>query len=504
MIRALLRLIILLLFGKPRHPQIPNLRPSADDGLYFDSLTRGLAVIGKPGAGKTVWAAMQTLDYALAHPDHPVFLLDASGSFTDELIKLVYQLPPGEREKVEERLVYDRMGDPSWTVPMPFFSPAYGLNYEEQVQRVVGNFQKISEHLVTNAPVLGGLAFSETAPELFRLLCAITDDDGHNWQITEAKKLLLNADWLTVACKKFGRKVPEAKFYFEREFLNEDVSRRERELRTFTLRAVLGTIEPRPIRARVGYHTPGWTPKEAVEKGQIVLVSGEELINQEAAQAVLFTDAFSQILAHINKRVPHNPDDVPVLLVIDEVPMLLGIRGMAEEISKVAPQYRSRKLMLAVIFQALWQLADVLRDSIWSFGNRAIFSVEDLNEAYEIAQQNLQYDPTSIKLPPASGHGHPIVEPDRGQFLAAANWIQHLQRRELLLRLYVSEGEEEKFVRYVEQTRERPATPLEEPLLQIKERLLKRRAVPVQDALRVVNGRKLRKAPSQPKGPPTI
>ena len=54
------------------------------------------------------------------------------------------------------------------------------------------------------------------------------------------------------------------------------------------LRSVLGAIEPRAIRARLGYDRPAWTPKEAIEKGLIVLVSGEALINQEQAQASSF------------------------------------------------------------------------------------------------------------------------------------------------------------------------------------------------------------------------
>jgi hypothetical protein len=434
---------------------------------------------------------MQMLLYALAFPLRPIFSLDASGSITDEFIKLVYQLPRNLRESLERRIVYDRMGDPDWVVPLPFFSRQFGLYYEDQVQRVVGNFVKLSQHLVEGAPVLGGLALKETATELYRLLCAIQDENGASWQITEAKKLLLDYGMLGRACKQFGAKVPEAKSYFEKQLLSDQVSNHERELRTFTLRSVLGMIEPRAVRARVGYHLPGWTPNEAIEKGLIVLVSGEHLINQEQAQAILFTDVFSQILAQVNKRTPHDPNDEPILLVIDEVPMLLKIPGMAEEIGKISPQYRSRGVNLILIIQALWQLAENLEKQIWSLGNVVSFGIDDFNEAYTLAQQLFEYDPQNVKLEPTTDRGQPVIEADRGQYLTEANWIQHLKHREAVMRCYVSEAEQEPLVRHIERTSEKPNTPPTESIVEIKERLLRQRAIPVKDALKVINERKL-------------
>ena len=491
-----------MLFPKPNHPDIPNVRAIRDDMLHFDSLTRGGLVIGKPGVGKTVWGAMEGVRYALEHPDRPIFSLDASGSFTNEFISMVNQLPREQRDLIEKRIVFDRMGDQEWVVPMPFFSKDYGLHYEELVSTVSKNFQKLNHEIVSQTPVMA-IAITETLPEVSRLLCAIQDEHGDCWQITEAKKLLLDHDTLREACKQFGNKVENAKWYFERELLNKETSKYEKERRTFTLRSVLGAIGSRPIRARLGYYKPGWTPKEAIEKGLIVLVSGEELINQEDVQSILFTDIYSQILAQINKRVPHDENDVPVLMIIDEVYSLIRIPGMAEEIGKVSPQYRSRRLQIVVVIQALWQLADNLKEQIWSLGNVICFGVEDFNEAYKISQQLFKYDDKKIKYPATSVTGQPIVDPDRSQYLVEANWIQHLKKRECVMKRYIDEGEEEPFVGYVRQTREKPSEPLDESLKEIKERLLKKRAIPWRDAIEVVNKRKLtRKVTS--KKPPSL
>ena len=494
--------LLRILFGSPEHPSVTNLRTGTDDKLYFDSLTRGGLVIGRPGSGKTIWLVMQTLLYALTFPKRPIFILDASGSFTDEFIKLVYQLPSRLQSLILLRLVYDRLGDEELVVPFPFFSDAYGLTREEQVQRVKQNFVKVGTHLVTQTPVMA-LGITEILPEACRLLSAVPDENG-SWQITEAKKLLRDSGLLALTCKRFGRLVPEAKAYFEKEFLSEHVSDRERELRTYTIRALLGGIEPAPIRARVGFAQPGWTPKEAIEKGQIVLVSGENIINQETAQAILFMDVFSQILAQINTRTPHDPNDEPVFLGIDEVPMLLKIPGIAEDIGSIAPTYRSRGLQMIIIIQALWQLAENLKEQIWSLGNNIIFGVDDFQECYKIAQQFFKYNPVAVKQN-GSWQTTDHLESDRGQYLSAANWIQHLQHRQVILKRYLTEGEEDPFVRFVQRTSDKPNGPLTKPLAELKRDLLTKHAIPVKDALKAINQRKLtvqtQKKQAQPKRP---
>jgi hypothetical protein len=479
--------LIDLLIPKPKHPQVPNLREGKDDNLHLASLTRGGLVIGRPGSGKTVWEVMQTMRRALAQPSDPIFVLDASGSFTDEFIKLSSRLNPSDKASIEERLVYDRLGDPEWVVPFPFFSSDYGLDMEEQIQRVKDLFINLNEELASNAPVLGGVALKELAPQLYRLLSAIKDENGHSWQISEANKLLMKDAWIRRACNVFGKDVGDAKWYFEEMHFSPDVTPRERELRSFTLRNVLGVLESKPIRARVGYHTPAWTPQNAIDNGQIVLISGERLINQEAAMGVLFTDVYTQILSVINKRTPHAPENNPVLMVIDEVPMLLEIKGMAEEISKVSPRYRSRNLQIMVIIQMLSQLDEDLRRKIWSLGNVAIFGIDNHKEAYEIAQQLFTYDPVASRTP--KGMDKPVTDTDRPQYLVEANWIQHLKHRELILKRWLDEGNEEKYVHHIEQTTDLSQPPLPLPLNELKENLLKRYAISVDLASAVVNAR---------------
>jgi hypothetical protein len=135
----------------------------------------------------------------------------------------------------------------------------------------------------------------------------------------------------------------------------------------------------------------------------------------------------------INKHTPGDPKDKPVALVIDEVYSLLSIPGMAEEVGMLSPLYRSRKLELYIVLQALSQLAPTLRQQIWSIGNIVSFAVSNFEEAYELAQQIFAYRPDTVKLDPKTDTQQPMLEADRGQYLQIAN-LQRMQHRECIMR----------------------------------------------------------------------
>jgi hypothetical protein len=334
-------------------------------------------------------------------------------------------------------------------------------------------------------------AITETAPNLFRLLQKINDVYG-SWQITEAKKLLIDTfknGLLDEACKRFGGFVPNAKWYLEKQLLRKEITATALEARTASLIGALGVIESGPLRARYGYIRPGITVREIIDKGLIYIVSGAKLTNQKKAQAWVYWDEYASLKAIINKRSPHDPNEKPVLLVIDEVYQLFEIKGMAKEIGLITSYYRSRKLQLMIIIQAFWQLDDKLKEQFWNLGNLVTFSLDNFDDSYKFAQQVFMYDPSSEKFPARSEIGQPIVEQDRGQYLTAANWIQNLKWRQMVMRRYVNEREKEQFVGFVRKTREKPEVQLPEPLDAIKERLLRRWAVEVEAALEVVNER---------------
>lgn len=307
--------------------------------------------------------------------------------------------------------------------------------------------------------------------------------------MTEAKKLITDTALLRKCVAAYGYRVPEAKWFLERVFL--ELRPNERELRTYALLALLGAVETPETRARVGFYRPGWTPREAIRNGKMVIINGSRLINQKHTQHYLFTQAYSLIMSEINKRIPNDPGDRPVALVMDEVYSLLSIPGMAEEIGMLAPLYRSRKLELYIVLQALSQLALNLKEQIWSIGNIVSFAISNFEEAYEIAQQIFPYDPRTIKLGAKTDTGQPIVEPDRGQYLQVANELQRLAHRECVIRRYVTEKQLDKYVLWVKRTKEVKFAQAGSNIEDFKCRLLKENGVRVKDALQVINQRNL-------------
>jgi hypothetical protein len=487
-----LRTVNRALFGKPIYPYIPNLRITRDDTLFFESLTRGAWIGGNPGTGKTTWCAMETIRYALTYPDRPIFILDASGSLTNEIIEIAHYIPEGE--KVLKRIALDIPGHEKWVVPKPMFHPDYGLTEEELVAKAVLIFKELKPRTLTETPMMAE-AINTTAPRLCELLMTMTNEHGESWQITEAKRLLIDryeGGELSKACKGYGERAPAAKWYFEKTLLRSDITPTGFEARTASLLGALSTLETKPLRARYGYCRPGITDKEVIEKGLIKIVSGEAITNQNDAQALVFWEEFAGIRALINKRIPHDPASEPCLLIIDEVYRLFEIEGMAKALGEVSTYFRSRKLMPVIIIQAFWQLTELLKEQIWNLGTVVAFAMENQKDAYAIAQQLAVYDPESVKFNYQRQGANPTAEPDRGQFLQIADFIQKkMGWRQMLLRRYINEREKDPYIRFVEQTRDKPKGTLPASLTEIKEELFRKRALPVKDVLTVVNQRKL-------------
>lgn len=482
-----------ILFPKTA-PNIPNLREAVDDRLFADGLAMGTLLIGKQGSGKTSFLAKHIVDYFKSFPGRAIFILDWSGSITNRVIGLILQESGEIREKLLEKLIYDELGNPDLVVPLPEFSRLYGGSYEEQIERVRTNWVKLTEYLTREATILGGVAIKGLAPAFFKVLVNCMEDGEDPWQVTEIGKFIDDPKIVAGLFRRSGAKIPaRTREFITRRFLN--VKGGEQELRSYSLSELLFAIESPAAFPRLGYPKPGWTPREAINRGLMVLVNGARLINQGSVQNYLFTQVYSLIMQEVNKRTPANPNDKPVALVMDEVYSLFQIPGMAKEVGMIAPIYRSRKLELYIVIQALWQLDKALREQVWSLGNVVTFGVENFKEAFEIAHQLFQYDPLAIKPRVLVRERKPITEHDRGQYLEEANWIQNLANRECVLRRYVTESVRDDYIRHLSRTTQLPEMPLLEAIEKVKLRLLKKRAVKVSVAIEAIEKRRL---PSKP------
>lgn len=476
------------LFATNNMPNVPNLRMSNNDRLPDKGRSMGVLILGRPGTGKTTYVAQDMIDYLIAHPDEAVFVYDWSGSLTDMLLELIECQPENIRRNLRSRLIYDELGNPDYVVPLPEFSTEYG-SVEEQVQRVSENMENLQTEMVSNAPIMAKAGLLEIFPEICRLLSAINDGSFGSWQLTEAKKLIVDKELLKRALNKYGQKAPSAKYYLEKVFLN--LKDTERETRTYAILAMLAATEPVSARARLGYFRPGWTPKSAIEQGKLVILNASRMINQRNAQHFLITQVHSLVMKEINKRTPGDPKDKPVTIVMDETYSLLSIPGMAKEIGMIAPLYRSRKVQPVIVLQSLSQLAEPLDEQIWSLGNKVVFALENKNEAEEVARQLCRYDPGFLKLPVENGRYNQNVEPEHGQDRLVADWIQNFRFRECVVQEFLSEREKNKYVLYIPKTRDVRHGLLTQSVQQLKDQKLREYGIPIKDALAVVNRRQL-------------
>jgi hypothetical protein len=171
---------------------------------------------------------------------------------------------------------------------------------------------------------------------------------------------------------------------------------------------------------------------------------------------------------------------------------LFRVKGMADAIGDVPTYYRSRKLMPVIIIHAFWQLEGLLEEQYWNLGNLMTFQMDNLNDAYKLAQQIFPYSAKETKYQAPSGNANPLVKTDREQYLEEANWIQRLGERKVLMRRYLDEKNKKPFVAFVNRTKHVELAQLDaKELFEIKTNMVKGsgRAILVKDALREINKR---------------
>lgn len=470
-----------LLFGESR--VIPNLRMGRDE-LYDEGLTMGTFIIGKPGTGKTTWLAQHILSYFHRHPNHPIFILDWSGSISNILLDLISRESQSQAEKDLDRIIYAELGHPSTIVPLPEFSHLYGNPFDAQIRRVQKNLDSLAQ--MYNSEILGGVLINGLIPRVLEVLTSIGNTPQDIWQITELGMVLnYPKKYLPALFSAWSGKISEkTKEVLLKRLIN--VPGREGELRTYVDSKLQIPITSTALQPALGYYRPGWTPREAIRNGNLVLMNGWRLVGQDVIQHYAFTQIHSLIMDEINQRNP-GIEDGHILYVLDEVLTAKDNPGMADDLSKLPSQYRNRGVCLHLCGQGLWQFNEDLQKAIWNMGNMICFSLDDYNDGFALAQQLSTYHPQMMKNIPSF---HRYAESDKGQTVIFTNFIQNLRKRECLIRRYWTESERDPRIIHVRKTKEVTGNP-REPIDAIKERLLKRRGIVVSEALRVINERKL-------------
>src|SRR3990172_6840480 len=469
--------------------------------LYEPGLVMSTVFVGRQGVGKTFSMALELLEQIKAHPEQSFFVFDWSGGLINVLLLLIHS--DTMKDGIEPRLVYDAMGgrsinDQVYVMPMPEFSEEFDPEktwlerVEDQVDRVQRTFEAINPSLVERNPTMGGRPIKSLLPNLLLLANAVTDNGGNGWQITEAVKLL-NRDVRELARKQFGGKVGKAHEYFTFHFTGRE--RIDREL-AHALVDVLDVIKSQRIRARVGYPNPGWTPKEAIRNGLIVLCDGSGLNNNHMQKDYAFLQLFHLVLDEINKRVPSSPGYYPINWVMDEVYTFTETPSVARILAHLPSEYRSRKLQLFLVLQSLKQLAGEengkkgLEDVFFSFGNMVVFSLLDIDDCFTVVKNFFPFNPQTVKVTARREDQHDIMENRDEQLAVQAYQLQHLAQRECYVRRFQDEARMDRIV-HIGRTREVRITASYKDVEALKDKLMLMRGVSLQRAEEMINQRKI-------------
>jgi hypothetical protein len=499
MIRFLLNLIARFFF--PIHWRIPEFVMRPARLLHEAGLVMSSVFVGRQGSGKTFALAMELLEQIKAHPEQPFFIFDWSGGLINTLFRLILSDP--KRDEIMPRLVYDAMGGRTingqpYVMPMPEFSEEYDPEkswlerVEDQVDRVERVFEELNPDLVQRNPTLGRRPIKSLLPNLLLLANAVTDEHGNTWQITEATKLL-NKEVRSSALKLFGGRVGKAHEYFTDHFKGDE--KFDKELGD-ALVDVLDILKSKRIRARVGYPFPGWSPREALRNNLIVACDGSGLTNNHMQKDYAYLQLFHMVLDEINKRTPSISGYHPINWVMDEVYTFTETPSVSRILAHLPSEYRSRKLQLFLVIQSLKQLAGEengkkgLEDVFFSFGNMVVFSLLDIEDCFTVVKNLIPFDPQLVKVAARREGQHDIMENRDEQEAIRAYQLQHLAQRECYVRRFVNEARMDRVI-HIARTRDVRLSATHEDVESLKDRLMWMRGVPVQEAEKLINERKI-------------
>lgn len=486
--------LLKILFGEKLPPIRVNY--AAHEELPKAGLTMGNLYIGAQGRGKTSSLARHLVEQFDNNPDEAIFVLDWSGDLSNKILTQFCQRDYAKRQQDMHRIVYDELGHPEWVLPLPELTEAYGGTFEDEIDRVKNNLNGLYKNPSAEAVIMAGVAINKTLPEIYRLLTHIKNPYGETWQVTEAELLIESPKVLNKALKDFEASLPPSTFFYLRDQI-ASLKADERNKRTYILMELFGWIRSNYLRAKLGYSRPAWTPKEAIKRGQMVIVNGARMINNPTARDYVFTQIWSLVKAELNRRMPADAKDKPVSVVLDETRNLFDVPAFAKEIGDVSPVYRSRKVQLYIVIQGLAQLDRELYKKIWMLGNIVCFGMENKDDCLAMAFQLNHFRPTQAKLPDQQEKS--VAESANEQDREGADWIYELDDRQCLVKRYLNEQHRDKAVQYVRKTKDLPTRPIQIPLDELKEQLLKERGMRIMDALDVVDRRR---PPDDHKPPP--
>jgi hypothetical protein len=426
--------------------------------ISHSARTRGIAVIGAPGVGKSRILG-RVLGWGSFLSGIPQLICDPIGTtidnFLHKLITELQYLPESEQRKYRERVKYfDLSGSSGYVMQLPlYFRLGTERSLREIAVRLPQLYRKNEPDLATR-PIMGAAPLTRIGTYTGILLCAL------GYQITEAESLLRHpTDWFTrfsLAEKRYPSSA-EAVRFFREEHCKMRQAERERLTTAFLDRLFPISLDKR-LRAMLGASHPSLRFEDVAAKKQTILLDFRRVRDPDLRRFLLlwvFTYFYEWVKTQ-GRRQQHFG------LILDELvamtsKVVAGENFFGHELAEFITQYqRAAQISLVCAFQSPLQLDPELRETVLGLGtlilgqsptkaaarvlSETLCFPNPLHTKYERVIQGRPYSSGGVVTVPEP-RIEPVFTPINEQLEAYSQRIQRLPRYSFLVRPAFSEGE---------------------------------------------------------------
>jgi hypothetical protein len=322
--------------------------------ISHSARTRGTAVIGAPGVGKS-----RLLGRVLAWGDFlsgiPQLICDPIGTtidnFLHKLITELHYLPESQQEQYRERVrYYDLSASDGYALQLPLY---FRLGTERSLREIAVRLPQLyrkSEPDLATRPIMGAAPLTKIGTYTGIILTAL------GFQITEAKSLLSQPTaWferLTLAEKRYPSSA-EAVRFFREEYCRMRQAERERLTTAFLDRLFPISLDKR-LRAMLGASHPSLRFEDIAAKQQTILLDFRRVRDPDLRWFLLlwvFTYFYEWVKTQGRRRQPFG-------LILDELvamtsKVVAGENPFGQELAELIQQYqRNAQIRCSVAFQS--------------------------------------------------------------------------------------------------------------------------------------------------------
>jgi hypothetical protein len=313
-----------------------------DDPDSGESL--GTPIIGSPGAGKTIFAALKAVYGTLR--GYPQVLLDPTGSLSTSFLHMLLcylsEFPEGQDDLLWQRICYIPVGakDAETVTPFPiYYGQEKGQSLREVSERLLRVIRRASPELVTKAPI-SWPALRRVGLNVGIILASL------GFQPTEVENLLLNPlEWeragrFNEALRRYPDDAAEAVAYFRQQYLPLSRSEKARLISSFLDHVFLFSADP-SLRLLFGARSPGIDWEEVLEMLRLTVIFDFSPLTDPETKGFAIQWIFQSLYEHIQGRGRRR---FPLALLIDEFAALThkaaqGANPLSELLDEFMVQY---------------------------------------------------------------------------------------------------------------------------------------------------------------------